>query len=45
MVDDFCFKRPGTGFLPIQIEEIIGKKVTKKIEKDRVILKNSIEWK
>ena len=40
--DDFCFKRPGTGFLPIQIEEVIGKKVIKKIEKDRVILKSSI---
>lgn len=41
-LDDVCFKRPGTGFLPIQMSEVIGKRVTEKIEKDRVILNSSI---
>lgn len=41
---DICFKRPGTGFLPIERETIIGKKVKVKIEKDRVIRGEMIEW-
>ncbi|MEM5563981.1 N-acetylneuraminate synthase family protein [Psychroserpens sp. AS72] len=41
--EDFCYKRPGTGFLPNQKEELIGKKVIQRIEKDRVITSSHIE--
>lgn len=34
---DICFKRPGTGILPIEVGSIINKKVKRTIKKDRVI--------
>ncbi|MDD3945053.1 MAG: N-acetylneuraminate synthase family protein [Bacteroidales bacterium] len=39
---DICFKRPGTGFLPIQKEMVVGKKALCKIEADRVIIPEQI---
>ncbi len=36
--EDICLKRPGFGFSPLQIDEIIGKTLTKNIESDRVIM-------
>ena len=36
-IENLCFKRPGTGISPMKIEEIIGCRVNKDIEKDRVI--------
>lgn len=36
-IDDICFKRPGTGFLPIEIEKVIGKFALCDIEANRVI--------
>jgi N,N'-diacetyllegionaminate synthase len=41
---DICFKRPGTGFLPIEKDMIIGKRLKVKVGKDRVITRNMIEW-
>lgn len=41
--EDLAFKRPGTGYLPIQKDLIIGKKVVKGITADRVILPENIE--
>ena len=35
--DDICFKRPGTGILPIHLDKIIGKKAIIDIDKNRVI--------
>lgn len=35
--EDLCYKRPGTGVLPIFKDKVIGKKVIKRIEADRVI--------
>jgi N,N'-diacetyllegionaminate synthase len=40
--EDVCFKRPGFGFSPIQLDEIIGKTLAKDIEVDRVILKEHL---
>lgn len=40
--EDLCFKRPGYGFSPLQIEDVVGKKVILSIESDRVILKEHI---
>lgn len=40
--EDVCFKRPGFGFSPIQIDEIIGKTLAKDIEADRVIMKEHL---
>ena len=36
---DICFKRPGTGIAPNQIDRYVGKKLNKKILRDRVIKK------
>ena len=36
--NDFCYKRPGTGILPIYKNKIIGKKLKKNINKDKLIL-------
>ena len=41
--DDICFKRPGTGFLPIEIEQIIGKRLLCDINADRVIKEDFLE--
>lgn len=35
--EDICFKRPGTGFLPIEIDKLIGKTTICSIPADRVI--------
>lgn len=35
--NDICFKRPGTGFLPIEKDKILGKIAQCDIEEDRVI--------
>lgn len=40
--EDICFKRPGFGFSPIQLDEIIGKTLFKNIESDRVIMKEHL---
>lgn len=40
--EDICFKRPGYGFSPLQINEVVGKKVILPIESDRVITKEHI---
>ena len=36
---DVCFKRPGTGIPPNQLEIYIGKRLNKNIYKDRVLKK------
>lgn len=41
--DDFCFKRPGIGFLPIEQDLVIGHKLLVDIEADRVIRKEFID--
>jgi N,N'-diacetyllegionaminate synthase len=40
---DICFKRPGFGFKPIDREKVIGRKVIKGIEADRVILEEHLQ--
>jgi N,N'-diacetyllegionaminate synthase len=40
---DICFKRPGTGYLPIEIDEIIGKRLLCDIDADRVIKADFLE--
>lgn len=35
--EDVCFKRPGTGLLPTELERVIGRRTNKVIEEDRVI--------
>ena len=39
---DLCFKRPGTGISPIEINEVIGKKMIYEIPQDTVIKKEFI---
>lgn len=41
--EDICYKRPGTGFLPIEKKLIIGAKAKDDIEADTLIHKNQIE--
>lgn len=41
--EDICYKRPGTGFLPIQRNMVIGKVTLRDIEADRVIKVEYIE--
>ena len=41
-LSDICFKRPGTGFLPIEKHKVLGKKVKKYIKQDTLIQKKSI---
>ena len=36
--NDYCFKRPGTGISPMDLNLVLGKKVKNKIEMDRLIL-------
>lgn len=40
--EDITYKRPGTGYLPIQKDLVIGKKIVKEIAADRVILPEHI---
>lgn len=39
---DICFKRPGTGYLPIEKNKVIGKFAKIQINKNRVIKKNHV---
>jgi len=41
--EDLCFKRPGFGFKPIDRDKVIGRKVLKSIEADRVILEEHLQ--
>ena len=34
---DICFKRPGTGFSPLEIKKVLGKKTKNEINPNRVI--------
>jgi len=40
--DMICYKRPGTGFLSIELEKVVGKKAKKSIRKNRIINKSDI---
>lgn len=41
--DDFCFKRPGTGFLPIEQDLVIGHHLLVDIDANRVIRRDFID--
>ena len=41
-LSDICFKRPGTGFLPVEMNKVLLKKVKKYIKKNTLIQKKSI---
>ena len=41
-MEDICFKRPGTGILPIHTDLVIGKKLTVDKEADRVIYETDL---
>ncbi|MDP7196406.1 MAG: SAF domain-containing protein, partial [SAR202 cluster bacterium] len=38
--EDICYKRPGTGFLPIEKDQVIGKKALINIPKNKVITRD-----
>jgi N,N'-diacetyllegionaminate synthase len=40
---DICFKRPGFGFKPIDRDKVIGRKIIKEVEADRVILEEHLQ--
>ena len=40
---NICFKRPGTGILPTNLNKIINKKIKKFLGKDRIILKRHLK--
>ncbi|WP_259092645.1 N-acetylneuraminate synthase family protein [Salinibacter ruber] len=42
--NDICFRRPGTGFLPIEEEKVLGARASNRIEANRVIQQEDIEW-
>ncbi|MFW6273196.1 MAG: SAF domain-containing protein [bacterium] len=39
---DICFKRPGSGILPIEKGIVIGRKAKNDIEEDRIIKKTDL---
>tara|TARA_B100002003_G_C14138649_1_gene547603 strand:+ start:706 stop:1719 length:1014 start_codon:yes stop_codon:yes gene_type:complete len=41
--EDICYKRPGTGFLPTEKDEVIGKKALKTIPVNKVILREYLD--
>jgi len=41
--DDVCFKRPGTGILPIDLDKVLGRRTKRTIEENRVIRPEDIE--
>jgi N,N'-diacetyllegionaminate synthase len=41
---DIVYKRPGTGFLPVEEKLIIGRSVLRDIEEDKVILREDLSW-
>jgi N,N'-diacetyllegionaminate synthase len=41
--DDVCFKRPGTGFRPTELDSILGRRVSQPIGADRVIHPEELE--
>jgi N,N'-diacetyllegionaminate synthase len=42
--NDICFRRPGTGFLPIERDKVLGARVSHPVEANRVIQEEDIEW-
>ena len=42
---DVCFKRPGTGISPLELNKILGKRILKDIKKNKVIEKKIIDFK
>ena len=43
--EDICFKRPGYGISPLEKKKVIGKKASKDISINRIILKKDfIKW-
>lgn len=40
--DDICYKRPGTGFSPLELDKVIGKIAATNIKANRVIFKENI---
>ncbi len=42
--EDICFKRPGTGFLPTELENVLGRVVKKRIESNRIIRREHLQW-
>ncbi len=40
--NDICFKRPGTGFSPLDMRKILGKKIKRDIKANKVITKKFI---
>ena len=42
---DVCFKRPGTGISPLELNKILGKRIVKDIKKNKVIEKKMINFK
>ena len=41
--DDLDVKRPGYGFPPERIDELVGKRIAKDIEEDMVLLEEYVE--
>jgi len=41
--EDICYKRPGTGFLPTDINKVIGKKTVVPVPANKIITKEFIE--
>ena len=41
-LDDICVKRPGTGFTPLEKDAVVGRKVKRDIDIDRVIKKEDL---
>ena len=39
---DICFKRPGTGISPLELNKILGKRIIRDIKKNKVIRRNII---
>jgi len=42
--DKICYRRPGTGFLPIELDKILGRVVKETIESNRVIRREHLQW-
>jgi N,N'-diacetyllegionaminate synthase len=42
--EDIFYKRPGTGYLPFDQEKLIGRKLARNVEKNRVLKKEDFIW-
>ena len=42
-IDDVTFKRPGIGVYPINLSQVLNKKVKKEIQLDHIINLNDLE--